>query len=97
MQYRSLFVKCPVCGKETLIDSDKTICKCCKKPYPVYGVFKVGNYDVPIVKNGGIFQEHVDNFDDPMAQFEPKRISVVRVNSKRNCCTRKLVCNQLDL
>lgn len=83
LQYRSLFIKCPLCGKETLIEGAKPICKCCKKPYSVYGVFKIGNYDVPIVKNGGVFQEHIDDFSDSVAQFDPKRISVVRVNSKK--------------
>ncbi len=85
LQYRSLFVKCPVCGKETLIDDAQPVCKCCCQKYPVYGVFKVENYEVPIIKNGGIFQEHLDNFSgDVTVQYDPKRISVVRVNSKKN-------------
>ena len=83
LQYRSLFVKCPICGKETLIDDTPLICKCCHQKYPVYGVFKVENYEIPIVKNGGIFQEHIDDFSDTDVHFVPKRISIVRVNSKK--------------
>jgi hypothetical protein len=83
LQYRSLFIKCPVCGKETLIEGDKPKCRCCKKPYPIYGVFKVGKYDIPIVKNGGISQEHIDDFSDSIAQFDPKAISIVRISSKK--------------
>lgn len=83
LQYRSLFIKCPLCGKETLIEGATPVCKCCKKPYPVYGVFKIGRYHIPIVKNGGIFQEHIDDFYAFDLQFISKRISIVRVNSKK--------------
>ena len=60
------------------------MCKCCKKSYTIYGIFKIGNnYDVPIVKNGGIFQEHIDDFCDLDMHFISKRISIVRVSSKK--------------
>ena len=87
LQYRSYFVKCPVCGKETLYQG-KSECKCCHEKYPVYGYLRISNhgkYNIPIVKDGGIFQEHVDDFDvDNTLQFEPKRISRVRVKSAAN-------------
>ena len=87
LQYRSWFVKCPVCGKETLYQGEP-VCKCCHEKYPVYGYLRISNhgkYNIPIVKDGGIFQEHVDDFDvDNTLQFEPKRISRVRVKSAAN-------------
>jgi len=84
LQYRSFFVKCPVCGKETYVEGSRNAtCKCCGKQYPVYGAFSVNNYVFPIVKGGGIFSEHIDDFSDSVAQFDPKRISIVRVNSKK--------------
>ena len=86
LQYRAYFVKCPVCRKETLYRGEP-ICSCCHKKYPIYGYFKFSNpgaYKVPIIKNGGIFQEHIDDFAVANVQFKPERISVVRVNSAKN-------------
>ena len=91
LRYRSLFVTCPLCGRETMLEteaitaSNDAVCKCCKNSYHVYGMFEVGrNYNVPIIKNGGLFQEHIGNFSDTIQQFDPKRISVVRISSKNN-------------
>ena len=85
LQYRAHFVKCPVCGRETLYRGEP-ICSCCHKKYPIYGYFKFSNfgaYKVPIIKNGGIFQEYIDDFAVANVQFKPERISVVRVNSAK--------------
>lgn len=86
LRYRSLFVKCPLCGKETQLESITDVkCKCCKRKIDVYGTLTIGkNYFVPIVKGSGIYQEHIDDFDYTEKQFEPQRISVIRVSSKNN-------------
>ena len=85
LQFRSYFLTCPLCGKETYMDSPdlKPVCKCCKKPYTVYGLLKIEDYNIPIVKNVGIYEEHISNFAKP-EQFYSRKIGIIRTKSDAN-------------
>ena len=85
LQFRTYFLKCPLCEKETYMDDVNLhpVCKCCKKTYPVYGLLKVGNYNIPITKDVNLYQEHIDNFATE-EQFYPKKIGIIRTKSSEN-------------
>ncbi|MBR1592026.1 MAG: serine/threonine protein kinase [Ruminococcus sp.] len=83
LQFRTYFLRCPLCGKETYNDSSSPVCKCCKKPYPMHGIINIGKYNIPIVKDVGIYQEHIDDFSTE-EQFYSKRIGTVRTKSSEN-------------
>lgn len=92
LQFRTYFLKCPVCGKETYMDNINPSCKCCKKPYPVYGLIKAGNYNIPIVKDVGLYQEHIDNFSTE-EQFYSRKIGIIRTKSSENLVAVKNLSN----
>lgn len=91
LQFRTYFLKCPVCEKETLYDAS-SVCKCCKKPYPMLGLLKAGNYNIPIVKDVYLYQEHIDDFSTE-EQFCSRKIGIIRTKSSENLVAVKNLSN----
>ena len=63
IQVRSLFIKCPVCGKHTFIEIDNSENKCieCRKIFSKPLVLKLQNYLVPLVPGQKIYQCQVSS------------------------------------
>lgn len=77
LQYRTNLIRCPECDRETLIDDhSKPVCKCCKRPYDIYGILKVNNYSIPLVKNVGVYVEHLDDFSD--VEYKSEKIGIIK-------------------
>ena len=66
VQVRSLYVKCPVCGKYTFVNLDQNslVCLVCGKSYPKPTVLKLGKYIVPLVPEQKIYQCQVSLEND---------------------------------
>ena len=71
----------------------KPVCKCCKKPYSVYGLLKVENYNIPIVKNAGLYAEHISNFATE-EQFCSEKIGVILTKAEQNIVAVRNISNK---
>lgn len=58
LQIRSLYVKCPHCGKETFIDTEASRSQCvrCKQIIERPMILKVGNYRIPMLDGQKIYK-----------------------------------------
>lgn len=65
LQIRSMYTKCPVCGKETFIDIFKPDSRCiyCKKRTTPYGTLNVGRFSIPLVSGQPIYACMVSDED----------------------------------
>lgn len=66
LQIRSNLVSCPLCGKDTFIDSFATnnICIYCQKAITNFNSLSVGRYSIPLVQNQTIYDCQVINQSD---------------------------------
>lgn len=66
LQIRSLYAKCPLCGKETFIDISDPNCKCiyCQKAIPTPATMKVGRFTIPLIEGQPIYSCMVSDDTD---------------------------------
>ncbi len=66
VQVRSLYVKCPICGKYTFINIDQnaTVCLECGKNIVRPSVLKLGKYTIPLVPEQKIYQCQTSSEND---------------------------------
>lgn len=66
VQVRSLYVKCPICGKYTFvnIDQNATVCLECGKNIVKPSVLKLGKYTIPLVPEQKIYQCQTSSEND---------------------------------
>ena len=66
VQVRSLYVKCPICGKYTFINIDQnaTVCLECGKNIVKPSVLKLGKYTIPLVPEQKIYQCQTSSEND---------------------------------
>ena len=66
VQVRSLYVKCPICGKYTFINIDQnaTMCLECGKSIAKPFVLKLGKYTIPLVPEQKIYQCQTSSEND---------------------------------
>lgn len=66
LQVRSMFVKCPRCGKETFLDSrqPQKPCAWCQKPAPAFNTLKTGRFAIPLVAGQTIYDCQVTGQND---------------------------------
>ena len=66
VQVRSLYVKCPICGKYTFINIDQnaTVCLECGKSIVKPFVLKLGKYTIPLVPEQKIYQCQTSSEND---------------------------------
>lgn len=66
LQIRSMYVKCPNCGKETFLDAQQKNKPCvwCQKPAPAFNALKVGRFTIPLVAGQIVFDCQVTGQTD---------------------------------
>ncbi len=66
LQIRSMFVKCPNCGKEIFLDvqQPQKPCAYCNRPSPAFNSLKTGRFTIPLVKDQTIYDCQVTGQTD---------------------------------